>query len=156
MTALGFLLLFVGAVLVVAEAHIPGGVLGVMGGLALMFGGIVVIAALGGGALVAIPVAIGIVTATGAWTMIAARKVARARRAEIRAGSETLCGRIGVVRGWHEPEGRVFVDGALWRAHHGWLDREKDSLEEGDPVVVEGVQGLTLVVRRAEDWELIT
>ena len=156
MTALGFLLVFVGAVLVVAEAHVPGGVLGVIGGVVLMAGGIVVIAALGGGAILVLPAAIGIGTVTGGWTLIAARKAASARRAQIQVGSEALCGRIGVVRRWHEPEGRVFVDGALWRAHHGWREPEPDSLEEGDPVVVEGVKGLTLVVRRAEDWELIT
>jgi membrane-bound serine protease (ClpP class) len=156
MTALGFLLLFVGAVLVVAEAHMPGGVLGVTGGLVLMAGGIVVIAALGGGAILAIPVALGIGTATAGWTLIAARKAAGARRARIQSGSEALCGRIGVVRRWHEPEGHVFVDGALWRAQHDWIDREHDSLEEGDPVVVQRVNGLTLMVRRAEEWELIT
>jgi membrane-bound serine protease (ClpP class) len=155
MTALGFALLLVGAVLVVAEAHAPGGVLGVAGGLVLMAGGIVVIAALGGGALVAIPVAVAIGTVTGAWTLVAARKAAGVRRARIRAGREALCGRLGVVRQWQEPAGCVFVDGALWRAQHDWSARENDSLDEGDPVVVERVNGLTLVVRRAEDWELV-
>ena len=33
---------------------------------------------------------------------------------------------------------------------------EDDRLREGDPVVVERVQGLTLSVRRAEEWELET
>jgi membrane protein implicated in regulation of membrane protease activity len=35
-----------------------------------------------------------------------------------------------------------------------WDDPEE--LREGDPVVVERVQGLTLSVRRAEEWELET
>src|SRR5436190_21894544 len=39
MTALGFALLLTGVVLVIAEAHVPGGVLGVAGGLALIAGG---------------------------------------------------------------------------------------------------------------------
>ncbi len=43
MTALGFALLLMGATLVVAEAHVPGGVLGVAGGVALIVGGIIVI-----------------------------------------------------------------------------------------------------------------
>jgi membrane protein implicated in regulation of membrane protease activity len=59
------------------------------------------------------------------------------------------------VRGWSEPAGQVFVDGALWRARHDWAGLDGAALREGDPVVVENVSGLTLSVRRAEDWELI-
>jgi membrane-bound serine protease (ClpP class) len=156
MTGLGFALLIVGAVLLVAEAHVPGGVLGVLGGLALIAGGIVVIGALGGGAAVAVPVAVGIGAATAGWMLVATRKAASARRGAIQSGREALCGHIGVVRTWHEPKGQVFVDGALWRAQHDWSGREKqDSLVEGDHVVVERVNGLTLSVRRAEEWELV-
>jgi membrane-bound serine protease (ClpP class) len=57
-----------------------------------------------------------------------------------------------VVRNWAGPDGQVFVDGALWRARRSWADDEKE-LGEGDSVVVERVSGLTLAVRRAEDWE---
>jgi membrane-bound ClpP family serine protease len=155
MTALGFVLLLVGAALMVAEAHAPGGVFGVAGGLGLVVGGIVLIGALGGGAVLAVPVALGIGAVTAAWTVIATRKAAGARRARIQSGREALCGRIGVVKQWHEPAGQVFVEGALWRAQHDWAGRELATLEEGDAVVVERVNGLTLIVRRAEDWELV-
>jgi membrane-bound ClpP family serine protease len=156
MTALGFALLLVGAALMVAEAHAPGGVFGVVGGLGLVVGGVVLIGALGGGAMVAAPVAVGIGAVAAGWTLVATRKAATARQGRIQAGRETLCGRIGVVRQWREPAGQVFVEGALWRAQHGWAGRDQDDkLEEGDAVVVERVNGLTLVVRRAEDWELV-
>src|SRR5205085_685594 len=112
--------LLVGAALMVAEAHAPGGVLGVAGGLGLIVGGIVLIGAFGGGAILAIPVAVGVGGVAVAWTVIATRKAAGARRTRIQSGREALCGRIGVVRAWHEPAGQVFVDGALWRAQHGW------------------------------------
>jgi membrane protein implicated in regulation of membrane protease activity len=46
----------------------------------------------------------------------------------------------------------VLVDGALWRACSSWPDAE-ETIGEGDPVVVERVKGLTLAVRKAEDWE---
>src|SRR5436309_1810508 len=59
MTAFGFVLLLAGAALVIAEAHVPGGVLGVAGGIALIAGGMIVIAALGGGAALAVPVGAG-------------------------------------------------------------------------------------------------
>jgi membrane-bound serine protease (ClpP class) len=155
MTALGFALLLMGATLVVAEAHVPGGVLGVAGGVALIVGGIIVITTLSVGAALAVPVGVGLGAAAGGWVLVVTRKAARARRERIQAGAEALCGRVGVVRSWREPAGQVFVDGALWRARHGWAALDGEALHEGDPVVVERVSGLTLSVRRAEEWELI-
>jgi membrane-bound serine protease (ClpP class) len=156
MVALGIALLLLGAALVVAEAHVPGGVLGVAGGVALMIGGVIVIAALGGSALVAIPVVAGLGLAAGGWALLVTRKAAEARRERIRAGSESLPGRIALVRSWDEPAGQVFVDGALWRARHEHGYPDDEDIHEGDSVVVERVTGLTLRVRRAEEWELLT
>jgi membrane protein implicated in regulation of membrane protease activity len=48
----------------------------------------------------------------------------------------------------------VFVDGALWRARRSWSDEPDEELHKGDHVVVERLSGLTLAVRKAEDWEL--
>jgi len=155
MTALGLALLLSGAALVVAEAHVPGGVLGVAGGVALIAGGIIVIAALGGGAALAVPVGVGLGAAAGGWTLVATHKAAAVRHARIHAGAEALCGRVGVVRRWSESAGHVFVDGALWRARQDWAEHDDEAFNEGDPVVVERVSGLTLSVRRAEEWELL-
>ena len=47
----------------------------------------------------------------------------------------------------------MFLDGALWRARV-WADDEDTVLQRGDPIVVEHVDGLTLTVRRAEEWEV--
>ena len=153
MTALGFALLIAGAALVIAEAHVPGGVLGVAGGIALIAGGVIIIAALGGGAVVAVPVGVGIGLAAGGWSLVIARKTAAARLTRVQSGAEALCGHLGVVRSWSEPSGQVFVDGALWRARHDW-PLDDNQLQEGDAVVVERVSGLTLCVRRADEWEL--
>jgi membrane protein implicated in regulation of membrane protease activity len=50
----------------------------------------------------------------------------------------------------------VFVDGALWRARRSWGEPDDAvPLHDGDRVVVERVDGLTLSVRAAEEWELI-
>ena len=46
----------------------------------------------------------------------------------------------------------MLVDGALWRARRSWAEDDEE-LEAGDPVVVERVSGLTLGVRKAEEWE---
>lgn len=155
MTMLGFALVLVGAILVVAEAHAPGVALGVVGGAALIAGGVMVIASLGGGAALAVPVGVGLGVAAGGWALVVTRKAAGSRGVRIQAGAEALCGRVGVVRGWSESAGQVFIDGALWRARNRWMGAEEEDLHEGDAVVVERVNGLTLSVRRAEEWELI-
>ncbi|HZD86649.1 MAG TPA: NfeD family protein [Gaiellaceae bacterium] len=155
MTALGVALLVVGGALLVAEAHVPGGVFAAFGGVALVAGGVVVITVLGAGAAVAVPVGVGIGVAAGAWALVASGKARSARRARVQAGSEALCGRTAVVRRWGEPDGQVFIDGALWRARRRWAESDGEPLQEGDLVVVERVNGLTLSVRRAEEWELI-
>src|SRR3954451_10417418 len=103
MTMLGFALLLTGVVLVVAEAHVPGGVLGVAGGLALMAGGIMVIAELGGGAALAVPVGVGVGGAAAGFALLVTRKAVSARSARIRSGAEGLCGQLGVVRSWSQP-----------------------------------------------------
>jgi membrane-bound serine protease (ClpP class) len=158
MTALGLALLAVGAILILAEAHVPRlGVLGGPGVIALAAGAILAVGGLGGG------IAFGIVSAVvlaGAGLGVLAltfRKGIAVRRRRIRSGPERLIGQLGVVRRWEEPRGKVLVDGALWHARRSWPDDEHDQAElhEGDPIVVERLDGLTLAIRPAEDWELV-
>jgi membrane protein implicated in regulation of membrane protease activity len=72
----------------------------------------------------------------------------------VRGGAQGLIGRVGEVRAAPAPLGKVFLDGALWKARLWCPEDEEAKLECGDPIVVERVDGLTLTVRRAEDWEL--
>jgi membrane-bound serine protease (ClpP class) len=148
----GVALLVLGVALLVAEAHVPGGVLGAAGGLALAIGAALAIAGAGGGAAVVIGAVLGALAVSGAWLLIATRKALATRRLRTSSGREALAGRCGVVRTWENGGGQVFVDGALWRARHSWPDAE-ERLATGDPVVVERVSGLTLAVRKAEEWE---
>jgi membrane protein implicated in regulation of membrane protease activity len=60
------------------------------------------------------------------------------------------------VRSWGERGGRVLLEGALWRARRAWPEVDDHEIAEGDVVVVERLNGLTLAVRCAEDWELLT
>jgi membrane-bound serine protease (ClpP class) len=152
MVEVGVALVVVGAALLVAEAHVPGGVLGATGGVTLALGAALAIAGAGGGAAVVIGVVLGALAASGLWLAIATRKALQARRLRSASGREALAGRCGVVRNWENGDGQVFVDGALWRARPSWPDSE-DQLTAGDAVVVERVSGLTLGVRRAEEWE---
>jgi membrane-bound serine protease (ClpP class) len=147
MSAIGLLLVLVGAALVVAEAHLPShGALGTGAVAALALG---VALALGGtGAAVGVALAggLGVGLAGALWVWILVRKALATRRLVTRNG---LVGRVGTVK----PSGQVFVDGALWRARI-WDIEEEPALRPGDAVVVEHVNGLTLTVRHADEWEV--
>jgi membrane-bound ClpP family serine protease len=152
MVEVGVALVLVGAALLVAEAHMPGGVLGATGGLVLAGGVALAIAGAGAGLAIVLSAMVAALAVAGLWLAVATRKALATRRLRISSGREGLSGRLGVVRHWAGAGGQVFVDGALWRARHSWAG-EGEELAEGDQVVVERVSGLTLAVRRAEDWE---
>ena len=152
MIAIGVALVLVGATLLVAEAHVPSGILGVAGGASLALGAALAISAAGGGAAIVVAAVLGAASVAGLWLAIVARKALASRGLRSRIGSEALAGHLGVVRHWSGKDGQVLVDGALWRARRSWAD-EDGLLDEGDSIVVERVSGLTLAVRRAEDWE---
>ena len=147
MSAVGLMLVLVGATLVVAEAHLPShGALGSAAVVSLALGVILALEGEGTGVGVALAagLGIGLVGAVCVWILV--RKALATRRLLVRNG---LVGRVGTVR----PSGQVFVDGALWRARV-WDLQEEPALQPGDAVVVEHVNGLTLTVRHAEKWEL--
>jgi membrane-bound ClpP family serine protease len=158
MTALGVSLLCVGALLILLEAHVPTlGVLGGPGVLALGAGAVLAVIGLGGGVVLGVVAALLLAGAAGGVLAVSVGKGVAVRRRRVRAGPESLIGHIGVVRSWDEVSGCVQVDGALWRARRSVLDddSERDDLHPGDAVVVDHLQGLTVGVRRAEEWELI-
>ena len=151
MSTVGIVLLLLGAVLAAAEAHVPThGALGsaaavaFAGGIALVVAG----AGLGTAAALAVGLVAGLVAA--GYALIVVRKSLAISRRRVRSGAEGLVGRVGEARA----AGQVFLDGALWRARV-WPGEEDAALERGDPIVVERVDGLTLTVRRAEEWEVI-
>lgn len=152
MIEIGAALMLVGAVLLVAEAHAPGGVLGSLGAAVLVGGLVVAVSATGAGLAVVLTAALTAALVSGLWLAVATRKALAAGRLRVSSGREALSGRAGVVRSWAGGAGQVFVDGALWRARRSIMD-EDGELAEGDAVVVERVSGLTLAVRRAEEWE---
>jgi membrane-bound ClpP family serine protease len=152
MVLVGVALLLVGAALLVAEAHMPAGVLGVAGTLSFAGGAALALAGAGGGLVIVLPAAIAAGAVGGLWLAVATRKALATKALRASTGREALSGRMGVVRSWAAGGGQVLVDGALWRARHSWAD-DGEELGAGDPVVVERVSGLTLAVRRAEDWE---
>ena len=147
MTALGLLLVLVGAALVVAEAHVPShGLLGSAAVASLALGVVLAVTGAGAAAAVGIAAGLGVALAGGLFMWVMVRKALATRRLRTR---NNLIGRIGTVK----PSGQVFVDGGLWRARV-WDLQEEPALQPGDAVVVEHVNGLTLTVRHAEEWEV--
>jgi membrane-bound serine protease (ClpP class) len=155
MTALIIALLVIGAALLVAEAHLPAyGALGAAGVAALVVSVVLAVSASGGSALLAAAIAAPIGIATGGVLTVAVRKGFEVRSRRVRCGSQGLIGHVGVVRRPLEPLGQVYVDGELWRAERSWAEEDEVPPGRGEPVVVERVHGLTLSVRRAEEWEV--
>jgi membrane-bound ClpP family serine protease len=151
MTAIGIVLLVVGAIVVIVEAHVPAhGAIAGPGVIALAIGAVLAVAGLGGGWALGIVIALVLAGAGGATVGLALMKGAPVRRLGVR---QTLMGHLGVVRKWDVAKGTVLVDGALWHACPSLPEAEP--LQAGDQIVVERINGLTLGVRKAEDWELV-
>jgi membrane-bound ClpP family serine protease len=155
MSTLGMLLVFLGAALMVAEAHVAShGVLGAGAAAALATG--VALALSGAGAPEAAALAAGVAVALAglglAWLLLV--KSLATRRLAVRTGSTALLGKVATVRHVPAPVGQVQLDGALWRARLWEFEADRAELSEGSPVVVEAVDGITLTVRPAEEWEV--
>ncbi len=154
MTALGVALIVVALVLLLAEAHLStGGLIGACAIAAAIGGVALLLLAAGAGAAVVLIVALCASGAAMSLLLLGRRRILRPLRARPRTGREALIGHVGVVRSSGGPEAQVFVDGSLWRAEPNPIYEEPE-LHDGDRVVVERVNGLTLCVRKAEQWEL--
>jgi membrane-bound serine protease (ClpP class) len=154
MSTLGIVLVVAGTALMVAEAHLPshgvlatGAVAAVTAGVVLALSG----AGAAGGTVVTAAVAVALGGLALAWLLLV--KTLAVRRLAVRSGPSALEGRMGTVRTVPAPIGRVQLDGALWRARM-WEVDDGVPVAEGSAVVVESIDGLTLTVRRAEEWEM--
>jgi membrane-bound ClpP family serine protease len=156
MTALGVSLLLVGAFLILVEAHVPTlGVLGGPGVIALGVGAVLAVLGLGGGVVLGVVAALLLAGAAGGVLALTVGKGVAVRRLRVRTGPESLMGHVGTVRNWNGVTGSVQVDGALWRARRSAIDdSDEEELRAGDEVVVDHLDGLTIRVRRAEEWEV--
>jgi membrane-bound serine protease (ClpP class) len=145
MTALAIALLLVALLLFIAEAHAPTTIAGLLGVGALVGAGFAWRGAGHDLPVVAI-IAAGVILA--GFIVFASRKAIAAHRDQpIRTGSEELIGAVGEVREPLDPEGQVFLSGALWRARV----IDGGPVGPGNRVRVKAVEGLTLDVEPAPD-----
>jgi membrane-bound ClpP family serine protease len=152
---LGLVLVVVGAALMVAEAHVPShGALGTGAAAALTAGVVLALSGAGapGAAVIAAGLAVALAGLALAWLLLKTSLTAHQRA--VRSGPRTLIGRVGTVRSLPAPVGQVQLGGVLWRARLWDLEEEGVAVAVGTAVVVESVDGLTLTVRPAEEWEV--
>jgi membrane-bound serine protease (ClpP class) len=150
MTGLAIALLAVALLLFIAEAHAPTTVLGLLGVAALVGAGFAWRDA-GHDLPVAAIVIAGVILA--GFIVFASRKAIAAHRDEpVRTGSEEMIGAVAEVREPLDPEGQVFVFGALWRARTSAGER----IGLGNRVRIKSVDGLTLDVEPVSDRDPAT
>jgi membrane-bound serine protease (ClpP class) len=135
-----------GFALLLAELLLPtGGLLAAIGIAGLITAGVLALesggntAAYVGSALITI----GLLSAAG-FFYVSRKVLAAYRSTPVRTGTEELIGAVAEARSPIDPEGRVWLEGTLWRAR---LASGAAPARPGDRVRVEAVDGLTLVVR---------
>jgi len=122
-----------------------GGVLAAIGATGLVVAGVVALSSDSSAADVVGPalIALGVLSLVAFYFVT--RKVLEAHRNEpVRTGSEELIGEIAEARSNLDPEGQVWAAGTVWGAR---LANGAGEVRLGDRVVVDAVDGLTLVVR---------
>ncbi|HET9121038.1 MAG TPA: NfeD family protein [Solirubrobacterales bacterium] len=150
MEALAIALLALALLLFIAEAHAPTTVAGLLGVAALVGAGFAWRDA-GHDVPVAAIVVAGVILA--GFVVFASRKAIAAHRDEpVRTGSEELVGAVGEVREPLNPDGQIFIQGALWRARA----TSSGQIGPGNRVRVKAVDGLTLEVEPVADRDPAT
>jgi membrane-bound serine protease (ClpP class) len=131
--------------LMLAELALPtGGVLAAIGAIGLVIAGVLAIDSdsTSGDAIGAALIALGILSAI-TLTFVARKVLDSQRNNPAKAGTEEMIGAAAEARTSIEPEGRVFMRGTIWGAR---LAEGAAPARPGDKVIVEAVDGLTLVV----------
>jgi membrane-bound serine protease (ClpP class) len=148
----GLALIFVAIALFVAEIFVTsGGILGIGGVVALIFGGLILTSGNPPGFQVNRWLVIGISTAIGMFLLFVVTSIIRIRRQPAAMGVQTLLGKEAVARSPLNPSGMVFVDGEYWSA-----TVKEGRVKKGEKVVVTGIDGLRLAVSKekgADDEE---
>jgi len=137
----GLALVLLGIFLLVADAHVTShGALTVSGLTALVIGLLLLFHNAPSPYHTSLPLVITVAVLIGSFWALALTKAVQARHMAVTVGPQQILGMTGEVRG-----GLVAVRGELWSARPA----EGERLVNGEQVVVEAVEGLQLVVRRA-------
>src|SRR6516165_295989 len=140
----GAALVLLGIGLMVAEAHIGSfGVIGVGGIVAFVIGAIMMFPSGAPGFTLSLSVVGAATVTTAALFLLVLTMLLRSRRRPVVTGKEGLLGAEGETVAWDGGEGRVRVNGEIWRA------RAPRPLQPGARIKVINREGLVLVVEPA-------
>lgn len=140
----GAALVLLGIGLMVAEAHIGSfGVIGVAGIIAFVIGAIMMFPSGAPGFTLSLSVVAAATAVTAALFLLVLTMLLRSRRRPVVTGKEGLLGAEGETVAWDGDEGRVRVNGEIWRA------RAQRPLQAGARIKVIDREGLVLVVESA-------
>ena len=140
----GAALVALGIGLMIAEVHVGSfGVLGIGGIAAFAIGAIIMFPAGAPGFHLSLPVVATTTLVTAAFFLVAISLLLRSRRRPVVTGREALGSAVGETVVWQDGEGRVRVQGEIWRA------RSTAPLAPGTRVKVVGHDGLILIVEPA-------
>jgi membrane-bound serine protease (ClpP class) len=137
----GLALLLLGIAFMVAEIFFPTfGSLGVGGLIAFVIGSLMLFDSTSPGFGISIALVAGFAVASGAFLLLVASLLLRARRRPVVSGREEMIGSAGEVLSDLESEGWARVHGETWRIRSGV------PLHSGERVRVTGIDGLVLNV----------
>jgi len=137
----GAALVLLGVALMIAEAHIGAfGALGVGGIAAFVIGALMMFPTRAPGFTLSAGVIAGAAIGSAALFILVLAALLRSRKQPVVTGSEALVGAEGETVAWEGSEGRVRVQGEIWRA------RADAALAAGSRVRVVGRDGLVLRV----------
>ena len=141
----GVLLIVLAFALFFAELLVAGfGVLGVGAVISLILGGLLLTSTSNPEFQVSKWLIYGLAAFIGVFFLMVVSTILRTRRMPAAMGTQALIGRVAVTRSPLEPEGQVFLEGERWLA-----TAQDGPVREGEKVIVTGVRGLHLSVRRA-------
>lgn len=133
--------------LIIADLYAPS-----HGGLTIMGLGLLIVSALtlidttqAPNVFVALWAIITVVLGIGSFVALGIWLIMRTRTQPVTTGQEGLIGRLAEVRQTLDPDGMVFVEGALWRAIS-----ESGTVERGEWVRVRAIHGTRLIVQRLD------
>jgi membrane-bound serine protease (ClpP class) len=141
----GIALLFLGILLMAAEAFIPSfGILGLGGIVAFVFGATMIFDTSGmPGLALDWQVIAGTALVSILFLTVTLGYALKFYKKETKTGKEGLIGSTGKVLSWSGKQGRIFIDGENWHA----VSEKPMKLKKDDPVEIESVSKLTLTIK---------
>ena len=139
----GIALILFSIILFLLEIKVPSyGILSIGGVISLVLGGVFLVDAPGPYLRVSTSVIVSVAIVASAFFLFVIRYAVKAHRKQVTTGHEGLIGLVGQVRQGIDPEGTVYVAGALWRAV------ADEPVDVGTRVVVVESIGMVLKVKK--------